>query len=204
MAQTIELKLGDLKFNTFTYEELEDLQQFHEQFKKMMECKVITNKSLHTNISANRNADGLLETTIIAPDDDELGNLLLRIRPCILEGEPINFYRILKILGRRAADEESRSSLRAIHRNYGISINSTGIKIHIDGKEYGEKEVFDAYLNGEYFHVKDGEPRNIVENFKKAHHPHMARPLFVKCIINYLQWFELIDHIIELHVTCRL
>lgn len=106
----INLKIDDLKFNTFIDEELESLQLFHRQVEKMRECKVVKTKSLRISVSHERIEDGL-KTTMEAPDDEDLSLLLLRIRPCLLERDRIFFNRIINILGRNAASKETRDIL---------------------------------------------------------------------------------------------
>lgn len=90
-----------------------------------------------------------------------------------------------------------------MHKNYSFFLKSTAIVFHVDGKKYGENEVFNAYLNGEYFHIRDEEPRKIVEYFEKAPH-HMAKTAVISCIIDYLSWFGIIDQIIVVHVARQL
>ena len=192
-----ELKFEDLKFDSFTDYELKSLRLFQRQVEKMNECKVIRDGSLQFNFSAKRTVDGL-ETIMEATDDDELALLLLRIRPCLLEKDRIFFNKIVNILGRKAANEETRKYFRTLHKNYQFFLNSAAVEFHVDGKKYGQLEIFNACINGDYFHIRDEEPRKIVEQFEKV--PYMTRTALIICTIDYLKWFMLIDLIIKLCV----
>jgi hypothetical protein len=193
-----ELKIDDLKFNAFNDEELESLQLFHKQVEKMNACKVVKDNSLGFQVSHESTGHGA-KTTIVAPDDDELGLLLLYIRPCLLQKDRIFFNKILNILGKKAANEETRKYFGTLHKAYQFFLKSTPTEFRVDGKKYGEHDIFEACLNGKFFHIRDEEPLRIVELFEQV--PHIPKTAVISCIIDYLHWFRLIDRIIAFQLS---
>jgi hypothetical protein len=189
-----EVEMDKLAFTTFTDDEFESLQLFHKQVGKMNECKVIKERLLKINVSHENTGNGV-KTTVKAPEDDELASLLLRIRPCLLKKDRIYFNKILNILGRRSANRETREYFKALNKNYNDYLKTTAIAFRVDGVEYGELDVFNAFLNGDYFHVREEEPRRIVDIFEKV--PHMSKTAVISTLIDYMGWFTILDSVIK-------
>lgn len=197
-----EFKMGDLKFDGFTEDELETLGLFHEQVMKMKQCKVIKNDSLKCNVSFERTPNGF-RTTVQAPDDEELGYILLRIRPCLLEKDRIFFNKIKNILAKRAINDVTRNYFKVLNKNYNFFLRSTAIEYSIDGKKYGLLDLFNAILNGELFHVRDEEPRKLVKQIEKDV-PYWNKEALVNGIGSYFSWFIILDQVIEYHLADKL
>jgi hypothetical protein len=190
--------LGNLRFNAFTLDELESLQLFHKQVEKMNNCKVIKNESLKSNyhmdfVSGN--------SYIYAPDEDELVSFLTRLRPFLLEKDRIFINAIFNTLKMRSANEETRRYLKALHKNYKEQIKFPGLRLHANGKEYSENDLLSAYFNGELFHVRDEEPRKVVESFKDV--PGMTITAIVGMSQYYYWCFVFVDRIITSHIIVK-
>jgi len=193
-----DVKWDDLIFNQFDENELESLVLFHEQVERMLGCKVVQEKALKVHVSIENTADGSI-TTMDAPSNDEIALLLNHIRPCLLQKDRISFNKILNVLGRRASNSQTRDYLGTLHKNYQHFKNSTALVIHIEGKDYGELEIFDAFLNGYFFHIREEESLRIVKCFLEAPRHFYWTP-FIGSIIDYLNWFTLVDRVIALRV----
>ena len=187
--------IRDLRFDAFTADERESLQLFHKQVEKMNNCKVIKNKSLKSNVHMDFEGGN---TYIDAPDEDELNSFLVRIRPFLLQKDKIFINTIFNTLKRRSANNETREYLAILHKSYKEQIRGAGLKLNSNGKEYSENDILFAHFNGELFHVRDEEPRKIVESFKEA--PGMTTTAIIGMCQYYYRCFIFVDLIITSHI----
>lgn len=188
-------QLEDLKFNKFTEYEIESLRLFHEQIEKVNDCKIIKNNLLGIKVSLESTEGGLI-SDIDCPSDDDLALLLLRIRPFTLQRDRVFFGKILDILEGKAANEETLPYIRTLHKNYNrwAAGSSTLVLQDANGKEYSELDIFKAFLYGDFFHIKNDEPREILRKFKNM--PYATRSALISVLINYRFWFSLVDRVI--------
>lgn len=186
----LELPTDGLKFTPFEEKELRSLRLFHDQVERIWESRIIRTNSLRSNIRSNFTDS---EITTEFPEEDDLRSLVTLVRACLVQSNPTFHETILGILKRRSV-EETHSYLNKASELFFRSLNSPGLMVHINGREYSDKQIFDLWLNGHYFHFDDRKTEAL-ECFGEV--DYMAKSSLVSMLITYCKWFVFIDAVIK-------
>jgi len=187
------LPTDSFKFEIFDDDELKTLRSFHEQIKEILDSRIVRSGAFRSNIQFD-NLNGIITTDF--PDKDELRSLVTLVRFCLIQSNSIYYEKIFGILKRHSIGE-TKSYLKDMAEIFYRSINSDGLMVHINGREYNDKQIFDMWLNGYYFH-DDREKNDELRSFENF--DFMAKNSLMVMLIAYCKWFTFIDMVIVDHI----
>jgi hypothetical protein len=94
------------------------------------------------------------------PDDKSIKALLIDLRPFLLKGEQVNFYRICNLLFQKVTDRQVKEKVKKAREAWSILLERKrkgpigGIRLKIGEKDILSEENLNTWLYGEYFHLE--------------------------------------------------
>ena len=151
----------------FTYEEKDKLRKFLSLVDKIKQLALFKN-GLPPAKLVIRVTKETHEEKLELPNEELLRSALLDLRKIFAQKEDTNFGSICNLIYKRVDDTEIKDRVAEIRKVYnGISINSSFIKIVIDGVEVTPAKCLDLWFNGYYFHENQRDKLfEVYKNFK--------------------------------------
>lgn len=97
------------------------------------------------------------------PPDDDFAVLLHRMRPFILQEEPISFINSTAILGKRLPHPVFREYLKEQHRFWDGRMFTNSFPIIINGTRLNPEKILNDWLNAYEYHRDDDRAGNFQE-----------------------------------------
>ena len=189
----------DIKFNTFTEEEMNLIRLFHEQFIQISESSFIKNNAFNSSFKIQIDKTKKeIDTSHQGPEEANIRSILLLVRPIKLQTDKTNIRieKILDMLKDRSANDKTRLYLQNLLRNYKDRSDEPAITLRGRYGEYNEMDIFDLWVNGYYFH-KDSVKRKELDDLMEW--PAMAplvKEILLKIIIDSCNWACLVDDVL--------
>jgi len=98
------------------------------------------------------------------PDEVYLRSYLLTFRQFFLNDEPVYFYRIHNIAYQHLRSDYLREKLAKCREGWKKSLESSGLRLHIDGQEITPERAMHLLIYGDYF-KSDYEKRELLKTF---------------------------------------
>jgi hypothetical protein len=204
---TIEMPLtwNDIKFNTFTEDEMIRLKLFHEKCTQISDTSFIKDGTFNSSFSLQIDrANGENNAIFQGPKEEEIRSIILLVRQIKLQNEEpvILIERILNILKNRASNEETRLYLKALSRSYKDRSSETSFTLRGPDpkfiyKYYNDLDIFRLWVDGYFFH-NDRSKRQVLDDLMGSW-PWMEsvmNNILMKIIIDSCNWAWLIDTIL--------
>jgi len=135
----------------FTDNEWNVLKSFHDEAKQMFQSEAISSMKSNIDMSWDRER-GITDNSNL-PSDDDLYSLLHRLRPFVLQNEPIHFYKVINILRKHFIQKESQAGLVFMKDLFSSKIFRSQVEIRFNNDTIiNSDETLDKWLNGFQYH----------------------------------------------------
>jgi len=147
----------------YTKEEIENFNLFVEKANKLWASSFINdvkNLSFTLNYKQNR---GVSSKSTLLPEET-IESLLVRYRHFYLEKSPIKLEKIFNILYQNSG-KKIQTKISEIRKKYKDTLIKSPISIRFNEKTITPKEIIEAWLSGEHFHL-DKDKREIIRRIQ--------------------------------------
>jgi hypothetical protein len=150
------------------------------EYDRLMSSKPMQNE-IQCGVSFSTSAEGGFTIESNLPSSDDRAILLHRLRPFMLEGEPTNFMRIVRILGHRIPQPVVRELLRMQRGLWTGKTFTAQHPIKVNGRRINGERFLTNWLNGEEYH-RDGAKAAAFGSLRRSR----FFPLFEWILVNLL------------------
>jgi len=138
----------------------DQLQLFMKQLNALRTTRLWREQRVHFELEVKYDGDGT-RVVVHEPDEDDMLAYLVRLRPFILNDEPVNLTTVYNVCFRHTLSDQIKARLTMWRAQWKQISRRAGLHVVIDDEELISSEVFDLYVNS-IFHT-DSERRDRLE-----------------------------------------
>jgi hypothetical protein len=113
--------------------------------------------------------DGSSKQEIIGPEEESVLAFATTIRLFIQKDEPISFQSISKIISTdKDISADWKKNYFEVSKHLNTYLNESPLITEPPKKTPTRREIINVFINGDIFHVKDEEKRNIFEGWSNS------------------------------------
>ncbi len=148
---------------SYTKEEIENFNLFVEKANKLWRSSFINDvKKLSFTLNYEQNKGTSSKTNL--PPEEIIESLLVRYRHFYMKNSPIKLEKILSIIYRKSG-KNIQAKVSEIRKNYKEALTKSSVSIRFNEKIVTPKEIIEAWLYGEHFHL-DKDKREIISGMQ--------------------------------------
>jgi len=157
-------------------------------------------KSMKTSAGiTRRKGEGLSDASNL-PSDDDINNLLHRLRPFILQKEPYYFPKVKNILRKNLKHDESQNALVALRDLFTGKTFQEKVEIKSDKETIINSEnVLKDWLNSSHYH-RNADKRELINRLGKMWPGNFMEGVFVHMLFDKTKAIKHLSAIIEILV----
>ncbi len=183
---------------------IETLVLFHRKSEALGDQEFLKNLSL--NIKAKEERYGThVSTAFDGPDRKTTESFLLRFRPFVLQGEAVHFLSICNKLSLLLKDQDSELFKKVQDAKMAwqkVLAPGASMRFNLGEETIEAEEIFDLWLNGEFFHPTDNKGQKY-KKLELAKIPPFEQILFLQ-FIDYVQKYTMLIRWLDLNIIQKI
>jgi hypothetical protein len=166
----------------FSEQEWDILDLFKREENQLSKSDAIMKIKVNLNLNWNREQGFTDHSTL--PSDDDLNNLLHRLRPFVLKDEPIYFNKVCNILKKHLKNEFSQKLIQDLKDLFsGKEFQSTKVQIEFNKETINSEKTLYKWLNAYQYHRDKGKQVEI-ETIHKLLPSQTTKAIFIYMMID--------------------
>jgi hypothetical protein len=165
-----------------TREEADDLRDFNACVEELRSARLVQ-KGLGIKWSITFQTGDRPRNPEPLPEEIELREFLLVMRPFLLHRERTSFNQVRGLLRRRLNHPYTAWYLKRLHQQYSGDYSRRLFEVRYDGNVLNSERTFLLLLNGYWFH-KDREKQFSLAELRKAFPPDISDAVFTEMLTN--------------------
>lgn len=174
---TVEGELSD--------SEHDSLNLYLQQYDKLVQCRPMK-EGFPCNVEVKLDEDSGLKVKAELPDPDTLSILLHRMRPFILQDEPVSYTKVSAILGKKLDNQFLRQLLREQRELYDGRDSQKMFRISSGDVIINSERVLSDWLNSHEYH-RDPDKRKTIDDLFARMPSELMQAMLVSLVVDKIK-----------------